>query len=170
MLSNGRYLKEMANVIKQHPEFEWHVGGFGELEDYFKKLSNNYHNIYFYGKLQYSEVLFLEGRCDIMTAIYDPSVPNHKYAAPNKFYESLMLGKPVIMMKNTGMDRIVSKYRTGEVIDLSNQNFSTAFLDSIIKISKDKNMISEEYVRSLYKKMFSWNIMEKRLLRAYGDL
>ena len=34
-----------------------------------------------------------------MTAIYDPNISNHYYAAPNKFYEALMLGKPLIMVK-----------------------------------------------------------------------
>ena len=53
-----------------------------------------------YGKLQYSQTLALESQCDIRVATYDPSIRNHKYSAPNKFYESLMLGKPIIMAKD----------------------------------------------------------------------
>ena len=170
MLSYGRYLKKMANIIKQHPEFEWHVGGFGELESYFKNLAKTYSNIFFYGKLQYPEVLFLESQCDIMTAIYDPAVSNHKYAAPNKFYESLILGKPVIMVKGTGMADIVKKYDIGNVIDLDNNSFENGFLNGLRRLSKTKKSLIEKHEKELYKEEFSWDIMEKRLLGGYRCL
>lgn len=171
MLSNDRYLKDIGNVIIHHPEVEWHVGGFGVLSSYFEQLAQDYPNIFFYGKLAYSETLYLESKCDIMTAIYDPNVPNHKYAAPNKFYESLMLEKSVIMMKNTGMDQIVDKYSLGRVIDLNNGDFQSLFEKALLKLSQEKERNSKrKQEKCIYEKYFSWNIMEKRLLKAYEAL
>lgn len=171
MLSNDRYLKDIGNVIIHHPEVEWHVGGFGVLSSYFEQLAQDYPNIFFYGKLAYSETLYLESKCDIMTAIYDPNVPNHKYAAPNKFYESLMLEKPVIMMKNTGMDQIVDKYSLGRVIDLNNGDFQSLFGKALLKLSQEKERNSKrKQEKCIYEKYFSWNIMEKRLLGVYRCL
>ncbi|MCC4372142.1 glycosyltransferase family protein [Limosilactobacillus reuteri] len=171
MLANGRYLKEIAGIIIKHPEIEWHVGGFGELTEYFKNLSKKYNNIFFYGKMKYSEVLYLEQNCDIMTAIYDPKVPNHKYAAPNKFYEALMLRKPLVMVKGTGMADLVSKHNLGVVMDLKKHNFNVAFEDALTSLvgAKDTTSISNREKR-LYVNEFSWDSMEKRLLGAYRCL
>lgn len=54
--------------------------------------------IFFYGKILYYETLKLESSCDIMADLYDPSNPDNYYAALNKFYEALMLGKPLILV------------------------------------------------------------------------
>lgn len=171
MLSNGRYLKQIARVITNHPEIEWHIGGFGELESYFKKVAENNSNIFFYGKLNYSEALFLENMSDVMTAIYNPFIPNHKFAAPNKFYEALMLGKPLIMMKNTGMDHIVSKYHLGEVISLDKGEFTPSFESALIKLIGNHNYEElKNKEQLLYSKKFSWDLMEKRLLGVYKCL
>ncbi|MEK1310453.1 glycosyltransferase family 4 protein [Limosilactobacillus fermentum] len=171
MLSNGRYLKEIADCVIKKSDIEWHVGGFGELTEYFEKLSKKYDNIFFYGKMKYSEVLFLEKNCDFMTAIYDPKIPNHKYAAPNKFYEALMLGKPLIMIKGTGMADLVSKYNLGVTMDLKKYNFNMAFEDVLTSVisTKDTTSISNRETR-LYTNEFSWDSMEKRLLGAYRCL
>lgn len=121
--------------------------------------------------MKYSEVLFLEKNCDFMTAIYDPKIPNHKYAAPNKFYEALMLGKPLIMIKGTGMADLVSKYNLGVTMDLKKYNFNMAFEDVLTSVisTKDTTSISNRETR-LYTNEFSWDSMEKRLLGAYRCL
>ena len=97
ILSASRLIKEMIEVVSENKEYELHIGGFGVLEEHVKDAAAKYENIVFYGTVPYQKVLEVESESDILTAIYDPAVKNHYYAAPNKFYESLMLGKPVIM-------------------------------------------------------------------------
>lgn len=171
MLSDDRFLREIAETVRTMPQIEWHVAGFGYLQDYFETQAKNNDNIFFYGKLNYMQALYLESACDIMTAIYDPAVPNHKYAAPNKFYEALMLGKPLIMAKNTGMDYYLSEYGIGEVMDLNDNNFKSEFKNALIRII-DKNNFDEirNIEHELYNDKFSWSEMEKRLLGAYECL
>ena len=168
ILSQGRFLKEIADIIKDKSEYEFHIGGFGKLENYFKDLSKKYDNIYFYGKLPYKETLELEKSCDIMTAIYDPYIPNHKYAAPNKFYEALMLGKPIIMIKNTGMDDIVSKYKIGEVIEYNKVSLLKAF--EKLKRQREKWKDIAIIMKDIYNKNYSWPIMEIELYSLYKNL
>lgn len=171
MLSDERYLREIADVVSKRSDVEWHVGGFGNLKPYFEKLSKKYNNIFFYGKLNYSQVLYLEKHCDIMTALYDPKIPNHRYAAPNKFYESLMLGKPLIMVKNTGMDQWIKKYHLGVVIDTKKESFCTGFnkaLNELCEINDTEPL--HQRATNIYSNKFSWDIMEKRLLKAYEAL
>lgn len=168
ILAVGRFIKEIADVVISRDDCEFHIGGFGSLDIYFEELSKSYDNIYFYGKIPYKETLELERKCDVITAIYDPDVPNHYYAAPNKFYESLMLGKPIIMVKNTGMDDVVSENEIGEVINFSIESFNGA-IDKLIEKRNEWPEMSKRANR-LYCEIYSWNIMELRLVDLYEYL
>lgn len=172
VLTEGRYLKEIANEISNRSDIVLHIGGWGPLSVYFKELSKKHSNIKFYGEIPYSSVLKLESACDIMTALYDPIVPNHKFAAPNKFYESVMLGKPLIMIKNTGMDCYVSKEQLGEVIDLSKTDFQSGFRSAINHLIDNRCNWNEicERAKKLYDSNFSWDQMELRLLNLYRKI
>lgn len=171
-LSEDRFLREMADVISKRNDTELHIGGIGPLEGHFKEISQTCENIKYYGKMKYQDVLALEKRCDILTAIYDPRTPNHKYAAPNKFYESLMLKKPLIMMQNTGMDSFVKEYELGEVIDGDAESFKEGFSQALDKLIAKRNSWNEMGERGykLYEDRFSWTEMERRLLEIYNNL
>lgn len=168
ILQNDRFLMELAEVIKEIPECELHIGGFGKYEMYFEQLSYKNNNIFYYGKLTYDKTLELENSCDIMTAIYDPSIGNHYYAAPNKFYEALALGKPLIMVKNTGMSEVVIKHNIGEVINYDKESLSMAIKNLISR----KNEWSEiaYKMKEIYMNDYSWRKMEKRLITFYREL
>ena len=168
ILQDYRLLKEVANVIIKHPNLELHIAGFGKYEDYFVDLSDKYENIKFYGKISYEKAIELESQCDVMLAIYDPNIGNHIFAAPNKFYESLMLGKPVIMVKNTGMSSVVEKYDIGECIDYNQCSFEQGLLHLISRKNEWKTMHYK--MKKLYLEDYSWHTMEIRLIGLYNDL
>ena len=120
---------------------EFHIGGYGVLADDIYKISQRDDKVFFYGKLQYADVLALERQCDIMLALYDPAIPNHAYAAPNKFYEALALGKPIIMFANTGMDIVVRENQIGAVCDPTNDGIVCA-IQSLISQKESWNSIT----------------------------
>jgi glycosyltransferase involved in cell wall biosynthesis len=168
ILQDFRFLKELAEVIRTNPDWELHIAGFGKYEDYFVQMARNYPNIIYYGKISYKKALELENSCDIMTAIYDPTIENHRYAAPNKFYEALMLGKPLIMVKGTGMIHIVEENRIGEVIEYNTDSLREAIYN-LVGRKNEWPEISKK-MRQLYEKEYSWNCMEKRLLNLYSKI
>ena len=168
ILQDFRLLLEIADYFTKHRNIEWHVGGFGKYEDYFIGLSRKYSNIVFHGRIPYKETLELEQSCDIMLAIYDPSIDNHVYAAPNKFYESLMLGKPVIMVKGTGMSDVVVEKDIGVLIEYTEEGFSEG-IDTLISRKQDWSNISER-MRQLYRDEYNWDIMDQRLVSLYKQI
>lgn len=165
ILQDYRLLKEMAKAISEDSRIELHIGGFGKYENYMKKMSERYDNIKYYGKLKYDETLKLEQSCDIMTAIYDPNIGNHIYAAPNKFYEALYLGKPLIMVKGTGMSNIVKEEKIGVLIDYNEDGFKRGLKELIDMRKEWGNM--EKRMKEIYTEKFSWKTMEKRLTDLY---
>lgn len=168
ILSEARLLREMMEAVQQDERLELHIGGFGVLENEIKEAANNCARIVFYGKLPYAKTLALEQACDVMTAIYDPKVPNHRYAAPNKFYESLMLGKPIIMARNTGFDEIITDNNIGCLIDFNTEGLKAGFDELLAKKKYWPEMGQKS--RALYDNFYSWSIMEERLNAVYDRL
>jgi glycosyltransferase involved in cell wall biosynthesis len=154
--------------VSARDDIELHIGGFGRLESYVKEMAERCGNIFFYGKIPYSRTLALEQSCHIMLALYDPQVPNHFYAAPNKFYEALMLGKPLMMVKNTGMSQVVEDNGIGELIGYSKEEFAGGVDALLARRSEWESMGMR--MRELYTQKYSWQTMEQRLLKLYAEL
>jgi len=168
ILAGSRFLKEIIRFVEQDDRFEFHVGGFGALEKEMEAAAQKCDRIFFYGKLPYDKTLALEQACDIMTAIYDPKVPNHQFAAPNKFYESLMLGKPVVMARNTGFDDIIEHHHIGCLIEYDEKGLSHGF-NQLIEQKDEWNGMGQR-MKKLYEEQYSWSEMEKRIVSLYADL
>ena len=164
-----RFIDKIAEVVSSRDDCEFHIGGFGAgMEQYFEKMAETHNNIFYYGRLPYDKTIALERECDVMCAIYDPTIPNHYYAAPNKFYEALSLGKPLIMARNTGMASIVEEYGIGEVIDYNVESLNSA-LDRLIA-NKNMNNNMEEKAKELYRNTYSWKRMECIIKEIYSNL
>ena len=131
-------------------------------------MASKHDNIFYYGRIPYAQTIALERECDVMCAIYDPSVPNHYYAAPNKFYEALSLGKPLLMAKHTGMASIVEEYGLGEVIDYNVESLEKA-LDRLIANQNRKTEIAEK-ATELYQNRYSWRKMESVIQEIYRNM
>lgn len=169
ILDEGRLIKETAEIVKSNFNYEYHIGGFGRLAPVLEEMSIKYDNIFYYGKISYHQTLQLESNCDIMTALYNPKNPNNYYAAPNKFYEALMLGKPLIMIKNTGMDKIIEENKLGVVINNYSKKDLSQGIDAIVNKKQDWKKVSAN-MKNIYKIKYNWNEMELRLLELYSKI
>ena len=168
ILADQRLLTAIGHAVANNPNIELHIGGFGPLEKYYEMLDSQYDNIFYYGRISYAQTLELEKKCDIMTAIYDPSEENCRRAAPNKFYEALMLGKPLLMARGTGMSNVVEKYDIGELIEFSEKGFEEG-LSRLVSRKNEWQSISER-MKKIYKEHYSWDEMKKRLIDLYSQL
>ncbi|WP_081389963.1 glycosyltransferase family 4 protein [Paenibacillus odorifer] len=168
ILSYNRFLLELLEIIQTNSRYELHIAGFGPYEANVENSSKEHENILFYGKIPYNQVLNLEEYCDVLFAVYNPSVPNHKYSSPNKLYEAMMLGKPIIVARDTGIDQLVEKFDIGKVVDYEKGSFNKA-LSELAEIQKEKWDVKERS-QKLFFENYSWKIMSERLSILYSDL
>lgn len=96
------------------------IAGFGDkkMEDRLLGLKNSPY-IKYYGKVSYQDGLNISYNSDVMYAMYSKINPNHIYAAPNKYYESMFLGKPIFSTKGTIVEKKVKANKTGFVSEES---------------------------------------------------
>lgn len=170
LLQRERGIFEMIDVVKNHPEWKLVLGGYGAEEEEIKEKIKDMKNVEFIGRAPYDETLEIYASSDIMFATYDPRIPNHRYSSANKLFEAMMLGKPIIVAKNTSMDKIVEKYGLGFVVEYGNKRDLEEAVTSIANWDKDRWESFEKHAKKVYSENFSWETMEQRLISLYESL
>lgn len=116
-LYNERLLNELFSFAERGV-FNLLLAGYGdkELEDKAKNL-NKLTNVIYFGKVEYSQGLNIMYNSDLIFASYSKTNKNHIYAAPNKFYEAMLLGKPIITNDGTILSKKVLDKDIGYVLN-----------------------------------------------------
>jgi glycosyltransferase involved in cell wall biosynthesis len=166
--TDGRLLLEITEQIKNVSGIEFHIAGIGPLDNYFKKTADSFDNIFFYGQITNDEALDMQAKADILFATYDPSQEINRNSAPNKVYEAMALGKPIIVCKDTDADLVVTKNESGYAINYDVNEFM-----KIVDIYKNNNAIKEEHAMNalqLYQDHYSWSLCQVRLHNIFNDI
>lgn len=163
-----RLIEEIFEEYKNNTDLRIGFAGYGIYKDQAIELDRRYDNFTYLGQIMYQECLQNESKAVCLSAIYEPTIRNHRLCAPNKFYESLALGKPVIVCRGTGIDRIVESKQIGIVIDYDVRQF----YDAVRTLKSDPHLCYQmgNRARALYEEEYSWKKMEKILLDAYKKL
>lgn len=167
-LTDGRGILQMLDVVKKDPRYELHIGGYGPLEGAVQNAAAEGTGVFWYGRLPYEQTLALECQCDIMLALYDPTIPNHRYAAPNKLYEAMMLGKPVLTCSGIGWDKEIERHKTGVLIHFGADGIKDG-LDELYR-RRDQWRAMGENGRARYTEQYSWQTMKQRIRGIYSLL
>ncbi|MFH1933509.1 MAG: glycosyltransferase [Pseudomonadota bacterium] len=119
-----RNIELLLEVVTAMPQIRLKIAGYGdhEIEKMCTKLSTEHSNIEYYGRVPYTDGLEIMSNSHYLYAMYCKVNKNHLYAAPNKFYESLMLGRPIITTEGTLVGEKVLKHQTGYVIGEDKQD------------------------------------------------
>lgn len=165
---SGRGIEELIRAVAQDHRFELHIGGYGPLDDMIRSAAQQCNRIHFYGKIPYTQTLSLEEQCDLMVALYDPFIPNHRYCAPNKLYEALMLGKPLLMCENTGWDQLFQEEKIGYLIPYSQEGIAYGL--NRLYDEKDQWPMMSEAGKHLYRQRYSWETMKQRIQKIYTEI
>ncbi len=170
LLQVERGLLEMLDVIASHPEWCLHLAGFGGDEKLIWERCSRLENVRTYGRVDYSTALSIYAKADVLFATYDPRIPNHKYSSPNKVFEAMMLGKPVIVAKGTGVDAIVERYSLGKVVEYGNRGELERALAELAQMSAEERAKFAAHARRVYEEVFNWEKMRERLVSLYEEL
>jgi glycosyltransferase involved in cell wall biosynthesis len=121
------------------------------------------------GTVPYEEVLDRTAAASAVAALYDPRVPNNRFAAPNKIFEAMMLGKPVLVSAETLAADIVREVDCGIVVPYGDRKALQRALESLM-LSPQTCAAMAARGRAAFESRYNWGAMEPRLLRLYGEL
>lgn len=164
-----RGLIELVETIKLFKNYELHIAGFGDykIERFISDAANKTKNIYYYGRVSYNQALEIMQKADLLYAMYYKFNRNNIFAAPNKFYESIFLQKPIITTAGTLVAKKVLSHNSGYVIEEGNR----ALKDLLLSINK-LDLISLKENLNKYKTKYTqtFNHCMIRYLRNIKDM
>ena len=167
VLQIERGLLELLEVMKRRSEWELDLAGFGGDERIIVNAAVGLRNVRFHGRIPYETALKLSAEADVLVATYDPAIPNHRYSSPNKLFEAMMLGKPIIVARGTGVDRLVERFELGKVVNYGNAVELEEALGEVAVWSEERRREFAQRARTIFSERYSWFLMEQRLLRLY---
>jgi len=160
-----RGLERIADAIKNLNDVQLVFAG--RVLD--KKLLNDLSkisNIKYEGLLKPEDALALEAMSDVMVILYDLDIPIHKVANPNKTFEAMMFGIPLI---TNVTPQLIKETECGILVDYNNLNeIRTAIIN--LRDNEDLRLRLGENGKMAFEEKYSWDIMEKKLYKIYDEL
>lgn len=116
-LESHRGLEDLVVLVGANASIRLKIGGRGPLSAWITQAADLCARIKYVGSYVVSDLPDLVADVDVYCSLYYQTKPLHQYAAPNKFFEHMALGVPVLMSSNTPYANDVLANRTGWVID-----------------------------------------------------
>ena len=166
-LSKGRGIELMIQVFESFKSDDNILifMGFGQLETLIKEKARLSKNIFFKPAVSSDILLEYTNSSDYGVSFIEDSCLSYRYCLPNKLFEYLMAGIPVLVSNLYEMKNLVEQYQIGIV---ATSNSVKGFTKSIEEsLNQDYLRIVENVEKS--RKLFCWEEQEKVLLDVYKE-
>jgi len=140
--------------------------GVGPLDKLIKEASEKYKTIFFHPAVKSDALLNFTSSADYGILFYEDTCLNHRYCSPNKMFEYLMSGLPVLTSNLYEMKRLVELECVGIV---ASENTVEGFKQGL-KNSLNKNYAEVQKNVFSARKKFCWEEQEKVLFEAYESI
>jgi len=95
-LGPERRLEALLAAVAADRRFACVVGGDGPQADLARKYAAAHRNVTYLGRVPPDRVPLITASCDVIYSGYDQAKPNAHWGAPNKMYEAIAAGKPLL--------------------------------------------------------------------------
>ena len=112
-----RGIEDLLALTAQTPWLEFWIAGVGELREQIITLAQTCNRIKFLDGFSQEELPRLTAGIDIYVGLYYSSKHLHRYATPNKYYEHLYLGRPLLTSAETPFAQDVVTHATGWAVE-----------------------------------------------------
>ena len=140
--------------------------GYGNLEHEIIKFAAEHDNIFFHEAVRPDVLLSYTSSADFGISFIEDLCLNYRYCLPNKIFEYMMAGIPVICSNLIEMKNVVNNHNLGLV---AKTNDSQGFLESVkLSDSFDYPQLVESI--STARTIFNWEQQEKVIFSMYDNL
>ena len=95
--------------------------------------SNCSDRIHFLGAVNHNELLTYTASADIGLALIENISISYYYALPNKLFEYIMAGVPILSSNLPQMKKVIDDYQVGKYVDPEHENDLVSNLNELIK-------------------------------------
>lgn len=139
--------------------------GYGSYEQQIKEFAAKHENIHFHEAVTPDEVMRYTVGADVGISLFENTCLSYYYSLPNKLYEYMVAGLPVIVSQFPEMSRLIGEFENGWATLVREDSLMSLIekIDSVSVEAKKRNAIKA-------REMIGWDLEEKKLLGAYEGL
>jgi glycosyltransferase involved in cell wall biosynthesis len=170
-LKPGRGLIQAINSVKELENAELHIIGDGEFKiDLLSAVQtrNLSDRVFFYPPVPVDELIQTAARYDIGLVLFEADSLNYSYALPNKFFEYLMAGLPVIVSNIETLSELTKRYQVGIVVDLSNNESLPAVISEFVRDGQKLQFYHQNALQAASE--LNWDNEKVIMLQVYDEL
>jgi len=165
--SKTRGLENITTAIKDLPNVELVIAGwYIKTDKPFLDRLLHMPNVKYKGILKPNDALILEASSDVIVALYDPDIQWHNITLPNKFFEAMMCGVPLITNVSP---EFVNSIGFGIIVQYNNIN---QIKDAIVKLRDNLDLRRNLGLngRRAFLEKYNWIKMEEEIFEVYSSL
>jgi glycosyltransferase involved in cell wall biosynthesis len=165
--SKTRGLESITSAIKDLPNVELVIAGWYIKSDkQFLKQIRQIPNVKYMGILKPNDALILEACSDVMVALYDPTIQWHNITLPNKFFEAMMCGVPLITNVSP---EFVNSIGFGIIVQYDNIK---QIRNAVVGLRDNRELRTNLGLngRRAYLEKYNWMKMEEEIFQVYSSL
>lgn len=170
--SDERNLLTMVQAVEQFRDDAYLVLiGYGEYEKKLREVFQGKHwekKIRFIGQIDSKEILTYTAGADLGIIPYQAIDLNHKLCSPNKFFEYVQVGVPVVAQDLVFFREMEERYGVVAVGDLSTVSGMAMTVNDLL--NHPERLESMRSACHAAAKVLNWETESRKLLKAYGNL
>jgi glycosyltransferase involved in cell wall biosynthesis len=164
----GRGIEELLECFKDLGDNKLVIifMGYGELVDKVKEHQTNYSNIFYHPAVNSLKVTEYAASADFGIAYIKNGCLNDEFCLPNKLFECLFAGIPVLVSDVPDMAKLINDYNVGFVLE-------TLTLENLLKGIKVIEKIPETELQSSIFKLIDencWEVQGEIFVNGYLNL
>ena len=166
----GRGLENLVKAMHNLPDVKLILVGGGELKQSLISLVKNLelNNVEFLDYIHHDQLISHAAKADLGIVLFEATSLNYSFALPNKFFEYVMAGLPVLASNIKTLQYYVDKYDIGKTVNPGN-------IDDIS--NKLKEMLQDEPQLKKWEnnclelaKELNWEKESKKLENLYNEI
>lgn len=171
-MQSGRGLHNLVKLLTRLPEkYELKFIGDGALKPELEQLAtslNLSNRIHFIGRVKNTEVIEELSKATLGVYLMENSGLCHYLALPNKLFQFISAGLPVVVPKFPEMERVVNEFQIGAAIDPANIEAAASKVLELTRNQQEYRQLVENCWKAA--KVLNWQVEKEKFLKVIRDL
>jgi glycosyltransferase involved in cell wall biosynthesis len=171
-LATERGIEQAIEAIRDVPDAVLVLLGFGRLRGGLESAAqaDPHGRVRLIDAVPPADLLDWTASADVMVMPIQPTTVNHRFTTPNKLWEAIAAGTPVVAGDLPGMAEVIRETGAGVLCDPTSPASIAAAIRTLLDLPEDQRTAMRGRALDAARERYNWDAQVRPLLDLYGRL